>query len=79
MEKPLSLKKKEFINQLVNVINDTDIPLFVIENILQATISEVHVAAIKQAKQEEEAYIQSCAEIEKSEVIDEVETIASES
>lgn len=62
MEKPLSLKRKEFINNLVQLINNAEIPMFVIETILQSTLAEVHNASIKQAQQEEQAYNKACEE-----------------
>lgn len=48
MEKPISLKLKDFKNDAVNLINTSGLPLFIIEPILR----EVLVAVQTKAEQE---------------------------
>lgn len=48
MEKPISLKLKDFKNDAVNLINNSGLPLFIIEPILR----EVLVAVQTKAEQE---------------------------
>lgn len=64
LTKPMSVLRQEFIEQLVDDINKSQLPLFVIEPILQNLLNEVKVAAQKQyeldkAKYEQQLQIQN--------------------
>ena len=54
--KPLSLVRHEFIEQLVNDINNCNLPLFVVEPILQDMLNMVRTAAQKQYEQDKLQY-----------------------
>ena len=65
MNKPLSVKRQEFIENLVNLVNSADLPPFVMEPI----IGNVHVSVKnlinEQYKREKELYDKFLAESEK--------------
>ena len=59
MEKPISLKIKDFKNDAVSLVNNSGLPLFIVEPILKDVLSAV------QAKLEQE-YLQDKAKYENS-------------
>ena len=54
--KPLSIVRQEFIEQLINDVNDCQLPLFVIEPILEDLLKMVRTAAQKQYEAEKAQY-----------------------
>ena len=56
--KPLSVVRQEFIEQLVNDVNNCPLPLFVVEPILQDLLSMVRTTAQKQYEAEKAQYEQ---------------------
>lgn len=52
--KPISVVRQEFIDRLVDDVNNCDLPLFVIEPILQDMLASVR-AAVQQQYEEEKA------------------------
>lgn len=56
--KPLSVARQEFIEQLINDVNNCQLPLFVIESILQDVLNMVNAAAQKQYEAEKAQYEQ---------------------
>ena len=48
INKPMSIVRQEFVEQLVNDVNNCQLPLFVIESILQDLLGMVKSAAQKQ-------------------------------
>ena len=64
--KPMSLVRQEFIDCLIGHINNCDLPLFVIEPILQDLLASVKAAAQQQYKTEKEQYEQLLAKSEKA-------------
>ena len=54
--KPLSVARQEFIDHLVNDVNNCQLPLFVIEPILQDILYSVRSAAQKQYEAEKAQY-----------------------
>lgn len=60
--KPMSVVRQEFVEQLVNDINNCNLPLFVIEPILQDLLASVKSAAQKQYEVEKAQYEQQLLE-----------------
>lgn len=58
VNKPMSVAKDEFVENLVNLINGNGLPLFVTESILKDLLAEVSVTVKEQAKIEREKYEQ---------------------
>ena len=54
--KPLSMVKQEFIEQVVNDINNCALPLFVVEYILQDILNTVKSTVRQQAEMEKAQY-----------------------
>lgn len=62
MEKPLSIKREEFINSLIALINSCEMPAFVTANILASVTTEVNSLAQKQLEADREAWEKSMNE-----------------
>lgn len=62
--KPVSLIRQEFIDKLFNDINNCQLPLFVIEPILQDALSMVKSAARQQYEAEKAQYLEQLKRIE---------------
>lgn len=58
INKPLSVIKDEFVENLINLINGNGIPLFVTEYILKDILTEISTAVKEQAKMEKAQYEQ---------------------
>ena len=58
LQKPLSVVRQEFIEQLVNDVNNCKLPLFVIEPIIEDLLGMVRSAAQKQYETEKAQYEQ---------------------
>lgn len=54
--KPMSVARAEFINSLMNLINNSELPLFVTESVLKDVYNEVRVVAQKQYEIDYKAY-----------------------
>lgn len=48
MEKPTSIRLKDFKNDVVNLVNDSGLPLFCIEPVLRELLSAVQTKAEEQ-------------------------------
>lgn len=57
--KPISLIKEEFTTELIQLCNDSKLPLFVIEYILKDIIQEVHILTKQQYEADKQRYDQS--------------------
>ena len=62
MEKPISLKLKDFKNDAVNLINTSGLPLFVIEPILKEVLAAVQSKVEQEYQQDKMKYEQSLKE-----------------
>lgn len=57
MNKPMTMVVKETKSKLINVCNESGLPLVVLDLILQGICSEVHTLAEQQTVREEKDYI----------------------
>lgn len=64
MEKPISLKLKDFKNDAVNLVNTSGLPLFVIEPILKEVLVAVQTKIEQEYQQDKIKYEQSLKEQE---------------
>ena len=62
MEKPISLKIKDFKNDTVNLVNTSGLPLFVIEPILREVLAAVQTKANQEYLQDKAQYENSLVE-----------------
>ena len=65
--KPASVIRQEFIDRLIDDVNNCGLPLFVIEPILQDMLSTVSAAAQKQYETEKAQYEQQLRALTKVE------------
>ena len=56
MDKPLTVAREEFIESLVKLINESGLPMFVVESILRDITAETKAAAQKQYEADKKAY-----------------------
>ena len=59
MERPLSVAREDFVNELVNLVNNSGLPMFVVLDVLKGALEEVKDAAARQYEQEKKAYEES--------------------
>ena len=64
MEKPISLKLKEFRDNAVNLVNTSGLPLFIVEPILKDVLVAVQNKSEQEYQQDKMRYEQSLKEQE---------------
>lgn len=64
MDKPVTIIREELIENMVGLINESNLPLFVIESILKDLHLEVKSAAKQQLEMDKQQYQSSIAESE---------------
>lgn len=57
--KPVSMIRMEFISSLTELINNSNLPLFIIEPILKDMYNDVRIASQKQTEEEIKQYQKS--------------------
>ena len=65
INKPLSVARQEFIEQLVDDVNNCQLPLFVVESIVEDLLDMVRGAAKKQYETEKAQYEMQLNELAK--------------
>ena len=60
-QKPMTVAKEDFVNNLANLINNSGLPAFVIEPVMKDMYFEVRDVAKKQYQQDNEQYQSSLA------------------
>lgn len=63
-QKPMSVARREFMDKVVKLVNESGLPLFVIEPILKELHGVVQMEAENQFQREKEAYEESLKESE---------------
>lgn len=58
LSKPITIVRQEFIDKMIQDVNDCQLPLFVIESILQDVLALVKTAAQKQYESDKIQYEQ---------------------
>ena len=61
-EKPITLVREDFINNIIDTCNNSGLPFFMMEDIMKDLIQDIHVAAKRQLEEDRKKYQ---AEIEK--------------
>lgn len=56
IQKPVTLVKQEFTESLVQLVNNSNLPLFLVEYILKDVLSSVHSASQQQLEIDMKAY-----------------------
>lgn len=73
MEKPLSVKREDFLQAIVKAVNEAELPAFVALEVLKGVTAEVANVAQRQLEAERQAYLNSLAE-KKEEADEECQT-----
>lgn len=55
-EKPITLMREDFINDIVEMCNNSGLPFFMIEDIMKNLIQEIHMAAQQQLEADKKRY-----------------------
>lgn len=55
-KKPITVVREEFINNIVELCNNSGLPFFVIEDVLKNLIQETHIAAKQQLEEDKKRY-----------------------
>lgn len=66
MEKPMLLTRKDFIDKLTILINESELPAIILEPILENVLNQTKAAINQQYIEEKEAYEKSISDIEKN-------------
>jgi len=56
MEKPITLQIEQFKQDLVHLVNESGIPVFLLDYILKDLSNEIHMLSKDQLKKDETAY-----------------------
>ena len=73
MEKPLSVRRDDFLQAIVKAVNEAELPAFVALEVLKGVTAEVANVAQRQLEAERQAYMRSLAK-EKEEANEECQT-----
>lgn len=64
--KPISVAREEFYLGIANLCNNSGLPFFVMEDILNKVVNEVHLLANKQLESDKERYNKGLLEFQNS-------------
>lgn len=70
IQKPITIVREEFLQNLSNLINNSNLPYFVIENILKDCIRETSIASQKQLEIDKSRYKEELAKLQSQSVED---------
>lgn len=56
ISKPITLVREDFISNLSNAINESQLPAFIVESILKDFLNEVHIASQRQLEADRAKY-----------------------
>lgn len=64
IEKPITLIVEDFRNELVNVINESHLPFFVIEGVVEKLLTNIKNASVQQLEADKISYLNQLKEVE---------------
>ena len=62
MEKPITVRISETRRKMINAINDSGLPLFILDSILKDLYGELHALSIQQEERDRIEYEQALTE-----------------
>lgn len=62
MNKPITIIADDFRRELIDLINESKLPMFFVESALKELLQEVHVTAIRQLERDREVYTKELLE-----------------
>lgn len=54
--KPITILRDEFIQKMVDLCNNADLPFFVVEDVLKNLLQEIHSASLQQLESDKKRY-----------------------
>lgn len=54
--KPITIAKEDFVNNLIKLVNSSQLPLFIVEYVLKDVLNEVHTIAVRQLQLDKDKY-----------------------
>lgn len=54
--KPITLIREDFIHNIVDLCNNSDLPFFIIEDVLKNLLQEIHSANLQQIEEDKQRY-----------------------
>lgn len=64
--KPMTLMREDFVQNLLNLCNNSGLPFFVIESVLKDFTKEIHTASLKQFEFDKQKYNEELLKINSS-------------
>lgn len=56
INKPLTIARQEFIDSVIDLCNNSNLPYFCMESIIKDILSEIHQASVKQYEMDKNNY-----------------------
>ena len=74
MNKPISIVREEFKQNMIELVNNSNLPMFVVEPIMNEILTEVRAVAKAQFELDKKRYEESLiTEANKEDIVDDVE------
>ena len=54
--KPITIVREDFINNVIELVNTSQLPLFIVEYVLRDILNEVHGTVVKQLQADKDRY-----------------------
>lgn len=54
--KPITLVREDFINNIIELCNNSGLPFFAIEDVLKNLLQEIHSASLQQLEEDKKRY-----------------------
>lgn len=64
IKKPITLLKEDFVNNLINLCNNSDLPFFIIESVISNLLKDIHIASEKQLESDRIKYNKELSELQ---------------
>ena len=69
--KPITLVREDFINNVIELVNNSGLPLFVVEDVLKNIVNDVSEAARQQLENDRQEYNQAMVTVIESDQTEE--------
>lgn len=56
ISKPITVAREEFKQDVLKLCENSDLPIFVVEDVLKYLLEQIHIATIEQYKRDKEEY-----------------------
>lgn len=70
VNKPITIARQDFIDSIVDLCNNANLPYFCIESVLKDVLSEVHQACAKQLEMDKKKYEAELRKVSEGDIIE---------